>query len=457
MLRQIEFLNSPAGGGKTHNLISEAHELARRDTYVLFCQPTIDLLNQTIEDTKKRFPSLYLKTIHKHNSSKPVAEIIKYLFHPYPGPQVLFITQSSLERINADFDRSLWHLIVDEIPQVTQCYDQNLTESHKIVTSLLARSPVAGTAYDIVSASDVEQLKAIADNKNGDAVWEQFKDLANITLSPRWESYVDRKAYEDLINGSGSRSKLTVFSLLRPEIYKGFRSVTVSGACFRDSLLYHYWSKLGVKFVEAADCDLRYSQHENGEELTILWAIEHNWSKWLMNQREGQVIRMMEEAVLKEFGGADFLYAQNKGHDLFKGITNATLLPNAPHGLNQFQHIPNVAFLPARNLTPAHCKFLERMMGLSGDQIATAIHRQVAYQTVMRGALRDPGNHVSKRIFVPDLGTAEWLRSLFPGATLRKLESDFENLGLSARKGRKKVHASGKERKRTSREKKRRG
>ena len=207
--------------------------------------------------------------------------------------------------------------------------------------------------------------------------------------------------------------------------------------------------------MEAADCDLRYNQHENGEELSILWAIEHNWSKWLMNRREGQVLRMMEEAVLKEFGGADFLYAQNKGHNLFKGIANATLLPNAPHGLNQFQHIANVAFLPAGNLAPAHCKFLECMIGLSKDEVATAIHRQVAYQTVMRGALRDPGNHDAKRIFVPDRGTAEWLQSLFPGATLRKLETDFETLGLSVRKGHKKVHASASERKRASRERQR--
>ena len=113
---------------------------------------------------------------------------------------------------------------------------------------------------------------------------------------------------------------------------------------------------------------------------------------------------MMEVAVLAEFGNSSFLYAQNKGHDLFRGITNAHCLPNAPHGLNNFQHIRDVAFLPARNLTPAHCKFLERMMGLTENDIRTAIHRQVAYQTVMRGALRDPENHEEKRIFVPDWG-----------------------------------------------------
>ncbi len=131
-----------------------------------------------------------------------------------------------------------------------------------------------------------------------------------------------------------------------------------------------------------------------------------------------------------------------------------SLIPSifAEYGLNDFQGIPNVAFLSARNLTPAHCKFLQRMIGLTEDEIRTGIHRQVAYQTAMRGALRDPKNHEEKRIFVPDLGTAEWLQSLFPGAKLRKLETDFDKLGLALKRGRTKVYNSPTERKRASRE-----
>ena len=234
--------------------------------------------------------------------------------------------------------------------------------------------------------------------------------------------------------------------------------MTLAGACFKDSLLYRYWSsKLGVRFVRAASHDLRYEEHENGEELTILWAIQKNWSKWLMGQKEGQVLKMMEEAVLAEFGKiSSFLYAQNKGHDLFRGIETAHCLPTAPYGLNSFQGVRDVAFLPARNLSPAHCKFLQRMMDLTEDDVRTAIHRQVAYQTVMRGALRDPDNHEEKRIFVPDLGTAEWLKSLFPGAKLSKVELDFEKLDLPTKRGRKRIHTSDTERKRASRERKRR-
>ena len=453
-MQKVEYLNSPAGGGKTHSLIKKAAKLAWNGNPVLFCQPTVELIEQTAANMKNDHQDMIVETIHKVNSPTPVKDIVKALFAESPDEYVLLITQSALERIPSDFDRSQWHLIVDEIPNVTRCFDENLPEKHDIITDLIDTSPGTDAHYDLLTADDVEKLEEIARNEHRDAVWEKFKELANTLLSPRWDSYVDREAYDKLVNGSGSRRRLSVFSLLRPDIFEGFRSVTLAGACFKDSLLYRHWSKLGVGFVPAANHNLRYEQHENADELTILWAIEQNWSKWLMRQGEGQVLKMMKEAVLREFGDANFLYAQNKGHDLFRGIENAHCLPNAPHGLNSFQHIRDVAFLPARNLSPAHCKFLQRMMGLTEDDIRTAIHRQVAYQTVMRGALRDPENHEEKRIFIPDLGTAEWLRSLFPEAKLRKVETDFEKLDLPTKRGRKRVYGSDAERKRASRERK---
>ena len=164
----------------------------------MFCQPTTDLVDRTAGDMLKR-SGIFTEAIHKKNSQRPVADITKYLFKSHPDDRVLFITQSAFERINADFDRSRYDLIVDEIPNVIHCFDQNLTESHEIVTSFIGRLPVAGTPYDILTASDIEQLEAIADNENDDEVWKHFKDLANIILSRWWESYVDRRAYERVI------------------------------------------------------------------------------------------------------------------------------------------------------------------------------------------------------------------------------------------------------------------
>jgi hypothetical protein len=61
-------------------------------------------------------------------------------------------------------------------------------------------------------------LEATAKNESKDRVWDKFKDLANMLLSPRWQSYVEREGFEKLVNGSESRRRLTVFSVLKPHL-----------------------------------------------------------------------------------------------------------------------------------------------------------------------------------------------------------------------------------------------
>jgi len=208
---KIEYLNSPAGGGK-HSLIKKAAEFARPGEPVLFCQPTVDLINQTVADMERDYPQLIVRAIHKDNSQKPVKDIINSFFDEIPDAYILVITQSAFERIDADFDRYQWHLIIDEIPNVTRCFDANLPETHGLITSLISASPVPDTQYDLITIDDDEQLEMIAKNKHKDEVWNEFKELAYTLLSPRWDNYVDRDAYENLINGTGSR--LNIFSRL---------------------------------------------------------------------------------------------------------------------------------------------------------------------------------------------------------------------------------------------------
>ena len=232
-MQKIEYLNSPAGGGKTHSLIIKAAKLAWNGHPVLFCQPTVELIEQTAADIKKGYPDMIVEAIHKDKSSTPVRDIIKALFSERPDEYVLFITQSALERIPEGFDRSQWHLIVDEIPNVTRCFDENLPERHDLITNLIDASPGTDPHYDLITAEDVEQLEAIARNQHEDAVWDKFKELANTLISPRWDSYVDREGYDKLVNGSGSRRRLRVFSLLKARHFRRLPLGDVSRSLFQ--------------------------------------------------------------------------------------------------------------------------------------------------------------------------------------------------------------------------------
>ena len=450
------YLDAFSGAGKTHVLIDKVAQLIDKGEYVIFCQPTVDLINRTVDSLRARYKLLHCKVIHNETTHTPVADTIEYVLHPYPDPHVLFITHAALERLSMNFKRDNWHIIVDEILAVTKSFEKNLAENFSLITPYFRTASTSDEAYCALVPGNRKRLKEIARNRENDAVTDMFKDLAHTVLSDHWSSFVYKKTHEALVSGAGEGRWLTVLSFLQPTIVQGFKSVTIAGACFQESLLYKYWSKEGVRFDELTDCDLRYKTHPNGPELDISYFVNSYWSKRLAQKKEGAILKAIETAILEEVGGADFLFSQNKStqkkdYTAFKAVKNAIQLPNAPHGLNDFRHFPTVAYLSARNLTPAHGKFVEQTLGITWDEIHTAIQRQVAYQTVMRGALRDPDNHEPKRVFVPDRATAEWLQKLFPGSRVNKMQAEIDEASFLEKRGRPRLYNSDAERKRASR------
>jgi len=160
------------------------------------------------------------------------------------------------------------------------------------------------------------------------------------------------------------------------------------------------------------------------------------------------------EAVESQVGQAPFAWVANKdtdGAELFSSRPDAARLPNNSHGLNGFQQYETVAFLAARNLTPAQGKFLQ-WCGLSANDVRTATYYHAAYQAVMRGAIRDPDNLNPKQVIVPDRGLADYLGNIFDGATIRRLNVEFGSTAIAATRGRPREHADHAVRKRAWRE-----
>ena len=137
--------------------------------------------------------------------------------------------------------------------------------------------------------------------------------------------------------------------------------------------------------------------------------------------------------------------------DCSRGIPNAVRLPNDAHGLNTFQQYEAIVYLAARNLTPAQFKFFQSR-GMTAEQIRTATYYHAAYQSVMRGAIRDPDNHNPKHIIVVDRGLAHYLAGIFKGATVRKLEIGCDAQVPSQPRGRPRIHADDSARKRAFRQ-----
>ena len=451
----INYTDAPSGAGKTFDIQEKVYSLWEKGKTVIVAQPTKRLIEQTVKSMRKRYPEIDIRSVHSDNTDEVTKRIMDYGTFPDAKPP-LFITYAAFERIPFFLNRNEIHLVIDEVPQVHEIYDENLKAHHNVITEYLTREPKTNSRYSQLMVVNKAAVRAIAKNENQDEVNKIFQPLANRLLSDHWATYVLSSTYDNLVRGTGVHKRLTTFSLLDPSIFQGFASVTIAGAWFKESLLFLLWSNRGVKFVEDQRSKLRYKTHPNGDLLTILYVIEQDWSKALRDKFDGKILGAMVSAISARFGNTPFLWNANKdvSEDLFPSCSHSCRLLHSPHGLNEYQDYDNVVVLSAQNLTPAHGKFLQEVGGLDREDICTATHRQQVYQALFRGSARDPLNLNPKCFFVPDRGTAEWLQSKVPGSRLEKIGLDLGDLKISDRPAQPSKYSSDAEKQKAYRERK---
>ena len=121
-------------------------------------------------------------------------------------------------------------------------------------------------------------LERLARNERRDEVWALFADFAGKVVSDHWEVHVLQAQWARMVDGDGER--LLAFAVLEPSVFAGYRSVTVMGACFEESLLARLWAGK-VRFVEREGIanGLRYREHANGGVLDIRYLFDADSSK----------------------------------------------------------------------------------------------------------------------------------------------------------------------------------
>ena len=435
----INYCSAVAGAGKTHTLVDLASRLVDEGQNVLIVQPTKAL----IDETASKFDGVHCVVLHGDTVPH---ETIKKLMHsfidPYPEAHVVLTTWSAFEQVSYINRAEDWHIFIDEIPQVHVYENLKAKRTHTLLTDHI-RTISEGPTYSLVISENDGELRKIIDGAREDDVLKPFADIAKRIRSENWASYVEEAAYRDLIEGR--KSELRVFSLLKPAVLAGFRSTTILGANFEESLLYGLWRQQGVAFRvhEELTQGLRFQSHEGGQLIRILYAFDEDWSKTFRNRNSDIAMSRLVEAVKGEFGDRSFLWVANK--DVSDGVfvgTNGLRLPNAPHGLNQYQwDYDNVAFLSALNLRTEHFKFLESR-GLNSDLVRTATYKHVVYQAVMRCSIRDHENRRPKTIIVPDCSTAIWLQGLFAGSVVEQMDIKLDGVIKNKRSGRPRKHGS---------------
>ena len=234
----LNYVDGLCGSAKTSKAARHAHRIALLGKKVLFVQPSIHLIKQTVDDLAKLTPDVRFRAIHGENSNRVIADIIEHTKHTALDGEILFITHSALMLLPYFHRKADWHVILDEIPQADWCAEFNIPHTHRLITDCFTvdadAANLADNRYVRVVPKDRKALLKMARNKDRDQVYDIFQQFANVLISPHWSAYVLDDQYTNLINGAGEKRKLLAFAHLKPSLLDGFASATIMGACYQE-------------------------------------------------------------------------------------------------------------------------------------------------------------------------------------------------------------------------------
>jgi hypothetical protein len=442
-------VSAPLASGKTTAAIEFAGRAAQVGEKFVIAQPSINLINQSVQQFHERWPNVAVQAIHSGITDNVVREISNHTKASAVGG-VLFVTHAALVQSLYWHRRSEWHLIIDEAPQVVYHTEFILPAKYGVLLPALATAPY-NVRYSRLLPGGVRLLEEFADNLGHDQVNALFQEFAAKLASAKWNMFVLNEQWQRFQNGQVTDGKLLVFGLIDPAIFDGFATTTMMSANLERTVAYQHLVESGHEFQshKAIASKLQYRSHANGNLLTIHYAVEDgHWSK---HKRDKEIAIAGETCSINDliitgtldlFGDEQFVWLTNKDieeKEPFGG--RGVRLPHTPHGLNTFSHIHNAAVLAALNPSPALYAFLDEVAHLDGDEVRRAVYHEAAYQAAGRISTRNLADQTPKHVVVADRAAAEALAQLYPGANLTRLP--FANLiPQKQTPGPKRIHAS---------------
>lgn len=467
--RKFHVVDAPAGSGKTFQAIRWALTQAgteNQKTVIVF--KSIELLEQAQADARAssdkaglrvKITAIHSNLVGQHGTDQSVgAKLQAHLGAATPKTgELLLITESAFISLLHWPNRWMWCCICDEVSAIAPAPKTNIPDNHHLLTQHVQLSGTGGKYAEVIpTETGRAALTRYAENPRRDQVNAVLSDMAKYIASPYFKAYVRVEQFQRLVNGSGEPGarQLEMFALLQETLFgsnatrrfcdaygaetqvvDAFQKVILMGAGFSDSLLGAIWPKLDMEFetFQAISDQLRYSAHDCGARLQIRFLFETDWSKSFRDKSsklkgvDTSNLAITLQATTSLFDG-QFLYLVNRDVERFAqsqlNEQGGIQLPNAPWGLNMFQHIHNAVILSALNPTPAHIGFLTEA-GLNADAIRDALFHSQIYQAVMRCSLRNPAAVDPVQVLVPDRKSAEALAEVFPGSDVQKLPLDI--------------------------------
>lgn len=424
---KIYTVDALAGSGKTRKAINYSLAQAALGVKIALVQPSTVLIDQTRENLEKRNTNhVQIRKLHSECVSGQVKDKIQdHLRAAAPGVgEILLITHQSFLSLPYWHNAKDWMIIIDEIPQCLASWSAKLPVNHSTFTShVVLHASENNYAFLSIKQGSEAEVQRMAECKYSDDQDKLYQDVCDkLHNYNTWDTYAQVDSWNKVVNGAEmGQQSLTIYSLLRPQSFAQYKSVTIMGAMMTESVLYKLWSE-HVEFQKhvAISAKLSGQTHANGHLLTVKYMFENDWSKTFRDSNiDGQSIQGAVKTKVEELmDGQRYIYATN--NDDKTGLDFGTRVPNVCHGLNKYVKVHNAVFMSALNNKYADFGFM-KANDVSPDELTRAQSHQTMYQTIMRTILRVADDTNPKTVLVMDKRSADYLQRYFPGCSVEAI------------------------------------
>jgi len=209
--------------------------------------------------------------------------------------------------------------------------------------------------------------------------------------NPNWLTYTTWETGNNLMNDTVQTAGL--MSQLNPKLLSNWSSVWIAAAAFEKTFMsaWMHTNNLAFEVVKPFVAhQVRVDFHMPCE--TFRWSkacrdsnpdIESSFSNYVYQHRQGRLI-------------------YNSNNDSKTAFMFADRITHNAHGINEYSDRTDYAFATAIQLNATYTNFIKQFTGMSSDDISFALSGYMAYQLIMRTALRDSANEKSVQVFVLD-------------------------------------------------------
>ena len=488
----VQYVDAPAGSGKTHTAIILLDELAANKRQIIYAVPSKALIDEVygkFKDAREAGEIREYPLFKAHEDTTEEFERVRYIASSWINDTatlekggVIVITHSTLmnlireDLIEAKKD---WLLVVDEeiinitgegfinvaTPDVmTRLFDERTFGLNDC--DMQANLQPSPKEKDLVKNLSTPNYKSDLQEYRGDD-WESLcKGVLDILRQVLcWKT-----------NTNENKHSFNYISYLGPEFLDGFESVIMISADLTNSLLYKLWSTDGVIFKYWAEWFSEHEKHSirkvpTGKHLTIYYLLrKKKWRSYFLDEvtklqkrssRNDVVKRILDKLMVNllseniKLGGRvktvqPLLRVNNAVNDFLteklQDNRETTLdryipLSGNPAGLNHYSNEHKLVYLQTNMPLPKSMPWIMKKGNMTEPEVRDAWYHVNMYQTVLRCSLRNPDDISPKVVVVGDSGSAEYLSRKLPGAKLVHHSIDILEELISSKEENRKIRS----------------